>query len=461
MEKLNIQEFIENSGARVSKGNANGIIVGVSTDSRTIKRGDLFFALKGPNYDGHKFVDVAFEKGACGVVVERNVASKTHRGKPILVVKSVLDALHRFAHFYRMRFRVRVVGITGSCGKTIVKDMTAIILSSRYNVLATRGNYNNLIGLPLTIFDIDRDTEVVVLEMGANHMGEIERLAEISRPQIGVITNIGRAHLEFFDSLKNVLTAKMELINALPKNGVAVLNSDDPYLRSVINKRKGKRTVTFGSSADSHISLDNVNQTKAELRFSLKISNRKANIRIKGLGKHLVSDALAACGVGHIFKISMSQMSASLKDFRLPPGRLGVKRYKKGYIIDDSYNANPNSTRAAIELLWDLFPTHRKVIILGDMLELGEKGESLHKEIGQFIGRGSNTILFTIGREARAIGEGAKSQGMDSSNVYGFIDKRSAIAQLRHMLKPRDVILVKGSHALHLEDVVDRIMEWK
>jgi len=339
--------------------------------------------------------------------------------------------------------------------------MTAVILSYKYNVLATKGNYNSLIGLPLTVFNIDKNTEVAVLEMGANHMGEIKRLAEISEPQIGVITNIGRGHLEFFGNLENVLKAKMELINALPGNGVAILNCDDPYLQSIIKKRRGKRTVTFGFGADSKVSGDSINQTKTELRFSLKILDRRADIKLRELGRHLVSDALAACSVGHLFKISLNQMSAALRNFKLPSGRAGIKRYQKGYIIDDSYNANPNSTRAAIELLWELFPDDRKVIILGDMLELGKKGEALHKEIGRFIGRGSGVILFTIGREASAIAEGAKSEGMDSDSVYEFINKKRAMARLKYILRPKDVILVKGSHALHMEEVTNEIMKWK
>ena len=461
MEKLGIQEFINSSGARISKGYANGVIGGVSTDSRTIKRNDLFFALKGPNYDGHKFIGTAFKKGACGVVVEKKVIDRTYNGKPILAVKSVLDSLHRFAHFYRKRFKVKVIGITGSCGKTIVKDMTAVILSSKYNVLATKGNYNNLIGLPLTIFNIDKNTEVVVLEMGTNHMGEIKRLAEISEPQIGVIINIGRAHLEFFGNLENVLKAKMELINALPSNGVAILNCDDPYLQSIIKKRRGKRTITFGFGSDSEVSGYGINQTKTELKFSLKILDRRTAISFKGLGRHLVSDALAACSVGHLFEIPLNQMSATLRNFKLPPGRVQLKRYRKGYIVDDSYNANPNSTRAVVELLWELFPDDRKVIILGDMLELGKKGEVLHKEVGRFIGSGKGVILFTIGREASAIAEGAKLEGMDSDSVYEFIDKKRAMEKLKHILRPKDVILVKGSHALHLEEVTNEIMKWK
>ncbi len=455
MERVTIKEVITAVHGELISGRERGQISGVSIDSRTIKKGEIFFALKGERFDGHDFLNEAIEKGAEAAVVSRK-KKFPDRMKMIKVVHT-LTALQELAKYYRLKFNPVVVAVTGSNGKTTTKDMLKALLSSKYRVLATPGNYNNIVGLPLTLFEISPDTECLVLEMGTNHPGEIKRLAEISLPQIGVITNISATHLQFFRCISNVLSAKMELVDSLPPRGKVVLNIDDVHLRSRFQRIK-REIITFGTNPQADVRASDVLASrsggKERLSFAVQAGRDRQEFELYCLGRYNIHNALAAISVARELGISFSRMANLLKEFRFPKLRMEKLKYGKVTIINDAYNANPTSVKAVLSEFISSFPTRRKIVVLGDMLELGRTSRKFHQEIGKVVATSPIYTLITVGEDARFIAQAAHEWGMEKSNIFFFKNKKFASRKLKELLKPRDAVLIKGSRKIGLEEVI-------
>lgn len=422
--------------------------VGCSTDTRTLKGGELFVALKGENYDGHDMLGRAIAGGAKAAMVERHLDEPI----PLLVVGSTRKSLGRLASSWRGRFTTPLVAITGSNGKTTTKEMLASILGTRGSVLATSGNLNNDIGVPLTLFRLNADHDYAVLEMGANHPGEIAWLAEISKPNVGAVTLAAQAHLEGFGSLEGVARAKGELFAGLDTDGIAVVNSDDSFADSWRQTARGHPVLSFSLKGDADVSAEDLGPDESRVRrMRLHIGNDSAELGLNLLGRHNVSNALAATACAHALGLELESCRVGLERMRPIAGRLQLKRGLAGcFLIDDTYNANPFSLATAVEALEEL-PGERW-LVLGDMGELGPEALALHQQAGRMLARSSISRLFTLGDFAAA----AAGNFDRERNV--FTDVNSLIETLKVDLTDRVTLLVKGSRAMRLERVVDSLV---
>jgi len=433
-------------GARYSGG--DGWFEGISTDTRTLRRGALFCALKGPKYDGHEHCAEAEQKGACGAIVERDVDTSLST----LVVPDSRRALGRLAQTWRRRFSTRVVGVTGSNGKTTVKEMIAAILRTDAPVLATQGNLNNDIGVPQTLFQLADEHEYAVIEMGANHLGEIEWLAEIAQPLVGVITLCAPSHLEGFGSIENVAQAKGELYTGLLAEGTAVVNADDDFAAYWNDIAKCRRVLRFGLKNPADVTAANVSSRGIGngMHFTLGLPSSHIDIDLPFDGLHNVSNALAAATVAFALDVAPTAIKSGLENTIKVDGRLCMIEGRAGCrIIDDTYNANPASLAAAIDVLASV--PGSKWLVLGDMGELGPSAAELHR-IGGAIARDSGIErLYAFGElaanAADAFGEGAQTYG----------DMGELISALQATLSERVTLLVKGSRTMRMERIVDAL----
>lgn len=445
----------------------------VSTDSRAIRRGDLFVALRGDRFDGHDFVPAVLAQGAAGVIVHDeyrlppNVAAACQiegRSAPFVFgVRDPLFAYQQLATHHRSRFHIPVVAVTGSNGKTTTKDMVAAVLAQRWPVLKTEGNFNNRIGVPHTLFRITARHHAAVIEMGVDQQGQTTRLCEIVRPTIGLITNIGPDHLEFFGSMEGSAQAKAELLDMLPADGTAILNADDPYF-DYLASRARCRVMSFGFSEMADVRASGVTADAREgttFRLHLPGKSRPTVVRIKVHGTHNVTNALAAAAVGAVVNLSGSMIAQGLSRFRPAAMRSQVVTHQGLHIINDCYNANPASMKAALQLLAQWSPARERIAVLGDMLELGPESRSLHREVGQFLATQGLSRLIACGTLGREIAEGARLGGMAASQIEEVADAAAAADRLKKMVRQDDVVLVKASRGMKMEQVVQALMGMK
>lgn len=450
-------EVLRATSGKLVAGREGAMMRGVSTDTRTIKRGNLFFALQGERFDGHDYLPLAFRKGAGGAVVMKNLSPR-FKGKNIARVTDTTRALGDLASFWRRRFSIPVVAVTGSNGKTTTKEMIAQILSEKYPLLKTEGNLNNAIGLPQNLFRLGRRHKVAVLEMGMNAPGEIRRLVEIASPQVGVITNVGRAHLQGVGSLRDVVRAKGELLEGLPRrDGVAFLNGDSPYLSS-LRKMSHVPVVTFGWGKRCHVrgSDFRVHNLRG-VSFQVHSGGEAVKFSLPALGSHNVENALAAIAVGRHFGVSWNSLKRALAHFKGLKWRLQVVRTKHWTILNDGYNANPDSTEKALAFLGQI-QARRRVAILGDMFELGDHASPEHKKIGGIVARTGVDLLVGVGRRGRDLCQGAVRAGFSKDKAFFFPHLNGRSCERIHSLLERgDLVLVKGSRGMHLERLVEAL----
>ena len=459
---LSVGDILNATQGEVMAGDQKVRFSGVSIDSRQIAADDLFVAIKGEHHDGHAFIKDVFNKGVKGIIVQKNLFHQlqieTEKDVICIGVSDTVKALGDLAHFHLRQFDIPVVAITGSNGKTSTKEMTVCILGQKFNVLATAGNFNNEIGLPLTLFRLNEKHQMAVLELGMNHPGEIYRLGKICVPDMGVITNIGHSHLEGLGSIEAVKNAKGELLETLSSNGRAILNADDPNVMA-LGARTSAETITYGENAEALIRAESIRMDGATLNFRLLLPNDDIEINLKIPGKFMVANALAAAAVGYVSGVSGSEIKKGLEAFIPVKGRLNILRSPSGInIVDDTYNANPSSMKAAVSTLMELSPGKRKIACLGDMLELGDFSERLHDEIGEFIGRKELIRLFLTGDFAKNIAKGAKASGMNPQNIF-IGAQEEILPELKTCLKADDWVLVKGSRSTHMEKIVNGLME--
>ena len=466
MKAFTIRQIIEATKGQLltnSSINLDAEINGVSTDTRTIKKGELFIPLVGEMFDGHYFVDEAIEKGASAVLIHREDAKflpELFSEVAVVKVADTLRALQDLASFQRNRFNIPVVAVTGSNGKTTTKDMIALVLSEKFKVLKTQGNLNNEIGLPLTLLGLEDSHEVAVVEMGMNHLGEIHRLAEIARPNIGVITNIGVSHIQNLGTRENILKAKMEIFDFFTSEDKAILNGDDEFLSKIANELP-YQIKYYGTSDIASIKAQDIKLLGEQgISYNLNIEGEIHPMEIPIPGKHNVYNSLAAAAVGSIMGIAMADIAKSLKSYRPGNMRLNIFTTDSNIkVIDDVYNASPDSMKASIEVLKDL-GQGRKIAILGDMLELGDYSQKGHTEVGEVVAHKGIDILITVGQESKFIVTGASSCGMDNRNIIHLESNKDVIEYLDTLIEQGDKILVKGSRGMKMEEIVEYLRSW-
>ncbi len=442
---------------------SENLFYGISTDSRLVSKGNIFVALHGEKFDGHNFLQPALDKGAAGVLVhdkQKIKQSGVNTAVAVIKVADTLAALGDLAHEWRRKFPIPVIGLTGSSGKTTTKEMMAAIIGQKKNVVKTEGNLNNLIGLPQTIFRINDECELVILEMGTNARGEIKRLTRIAEPDIGLITNVGQAHLEGFGSIGGVREEKGDLFYNMDKNGIAIINLDDEHVRIIADKWKGRR-ITFGMSSNADVSAKNIGKKSAKgMCFNLVIGAKMQKVEMKIVGIHHVYNAMAAAAGAKAVGINDEMIADGLKAFRPFSGRMEIIKLRNGaYLLDDSYNANPSSVREVLMTLKDLKTHHNCYVFLGDMLELGAAAEEMHRRIGMLIATIGVTALFLQGDFSAVTAAGAMEGGLPSQNIYISSDIEENINYLKKNLKKGDWILVKGSRRMKMEKIAVKIYE--
>ncbi len=436
---------------------------GVSTDSRQMKSGNLFIALVGEFFDGHKFVDAAVAGGATGIIVqnEDNVdLKKIDAGICVIKVADTLKALGDLAHAYRLRFSIPVVGLTGSSGKTTTKEMITAILGTKKKVLHTSGNLNNLIGLPQTIFRMTSAHEIAVLEMGANTRGEIKRLTQIASPDIGLITNVGPAHLAGFGSVEVVRQEKGDLFMNMDPGKTVVVNLDDEAVRTLAQKWSGRR-VTFSMTDTADVSVRDIRKNGARgVSFNLLAGGRQQKVEMKVAGIHNIYNAMAAAGVAIAAGMDDESIASGLAAFQPVGGRMEIIKLQNGaYIINDAYNANPASMREALMTLKDLKGARNAFVFLGDMLELGEAAQELHRKIGLLLAATGVKAAYLQGDFAEMVAAGAEDGGLAPEKVMFLKDDEEALASLKKQLHKGDWILVKGSRRMKMDRFVSRLCD--
>jgi len=429
---------------------------GVSIDSRTVKTGELFLAVRGDRFDGHNFISKAIEAGAAGIIVERswaevNASMMVSINIPRLIVENTIHTLGKIANIYRCKFDIPVIAVGGSNGKTTTKEMIRTILGTKYHVLCTEGNLNNQIGVPQTLFRLERKHEVAIVEIGTNHPKEIDYLCSVLEPTHGLIINIGREHLEFFGTLEGVAKSEGELFVWIEKHhGVIFVNADDNYL--VRLSKKNKKVIRFGFSRRK-VSVQGMIKSynsDAQALLCIKPRNKRAfDISLGVSGEHNAKNALAAAAVGLTMKVPLAGIQSSLASFQSTGKRMQLQRIGQITILNDTYNANPDSTLAALATLQAMKATGRKIAVLGDMLELGDQAEELHRHIGKNTARCSVDILLTIGPLSKFIHDAA------SVESKAHFDSKSTLTEyLIHTVADGDIVLVKGSRGMKMEEII-------
>lgn len=449
MIKRTYAAVAEMAGSKEINKEYNDVLVrGVTIDSRKIDEGQLFVPFKGERTDGHQYVEDAIKRGASAAFWQKDVPNPPE-GLPLIFVEDSLEAIQSLAKSYLKELDVKVVGITGSNGKTSTKDMTTSLLSIKYKVQKTEGNYNNHLGLPLTVLGLEEDTDIAVLEMGMSGKGEIDFLTRLAEPDIVVITNIGESHLLDLGSREGIAEAKLEILNGLKENGRFVYLGDEPLLTEAVENRELDKK-TFGMSTFNYLYPTKI--TAREQGSSFFINKSEETFELPVLGNHNILNALASMLVAEYFGISFSEMNKGFQNLKLTNMRMELLIGKSDVkIINDAYNASPTSMLAAISVLKNLPGFKQKIMVLGDMLELGEKEEEYHVEIGKQL-EGID-VVYTYGKLGASIAKGAQTV-LPNANIHAFLDKEELIASLLPTINEETIVLVKASRGMKLEEVV-------
>ena len=461
---LTWDEVLAATDAEVHSGKLRGndTIPHITTDTRKIAAGDLFIALRGENFDGADFAADALHKGAAAVLVNALLSAsvqkdlKKEKGT-VLIVPDTLKAYQEIAHAWRMKFDIPVVAITGSNGKTTTKDLTAVVLSGRGAVCRTAANYNNEVGLPLTLLGITEDDTAAVVEIGMRGLGQIAALAPVAAPNIGIVTNVCEVHMELLGSIENIAKAKAELVEAIPVGGTVLLNADDERVAAMRSMAAdGVRILTYGIGADADIRAEALRLAAGGSQFMVTWGNERHDYSIPLAGRHNVSNALAALAAGFVLGCTPQEMQAGLRTLTPTKMRYEVHEIGARRFINDAYNASPSSMCAAIETTASLYHG-RRIAVLGDMLELGAAAEEAHREIGKRVAELGFAALVTYGEQARWMHKAAEAAGC--SVCYHAESHEAAAKYLREMLVDGDTVLFKGSRGMEMEQIIALLTE--
>lgn len=477
MEPLKLDELLEATNGVVQEYATGSIdrenwFNGISTDTRTLNKGDLFFSLKGPRFNGDDFIKDALSKGANGIVCD----GKRPLDKGLMInVADTTKALGDLAKYYRKKMPAKIIAVTGSNGKTTTKDMIYHLLSKKFDVVKSKNSFNNFIGVPLTIFDINKCHKFGVVEMGTNAFGEIRRLSEIGSPDVAVITNIAETHFQGLKSVTGVQKAKAEILDNINDQGVLLINSDDEFALEIGKGFKGE-FIDYGFNRNAKISASNIKRNGIGWSF---IVNDKHKVNLPVPGYYNIFNCLAAYAVGHSLGFDFSDIDSAFDDFKLSPmrmdketititgngrnhlsnGKLSNNMSAEITVINDAYNANPSSMRAVIRDYGMSHTNGRKIFISGDMAELGDESERLHFDIGEEIGVSGIDVLWTVGEYANSVSDGAVGSGMSKDNILSFVNLQDLLNFAIITLKNNDTILIKGSRSMKLENVIDGIKQ--
>ena len=459
---LTIDEVLKVTGGKLLQGKGDCSFQGISTDSRTVAEGELFVALKGPHFDGHHFALEALRKKAGGVLIEEgkvgDIRWNGYRSRAVIAVGDTLSALGDIAQSWRRKYDIPLVALTGSNGKTTTKEMIAACLETTFSILKTKGNLNNLIGVPLTLLTLTEKERIVVLEMGMNVPGEIGRLAEIAEPDVGLITNIQAVHLEGMGSLERLKEEKGELFRKMRRDGTILVNQDDPRVVDLARDYPGQK-ITFGIEHPAEIMAREIQLHGAQgTSFTLILEGEALEIHLRLLGRHFIPNALAAVGMACLFGVEVDRAREALENFRPFPMRMEVVPLKGGgTLINDAYNANPHSMGVALETLAEVKGTGRAIAVLGDMLELGGFTNQAHEQVGKKVCDLSIDFLMAMGDEAPVVVESAIRFGLPMERAQIVESHSEAASLLRQMVQSGDWVLVKGSRRMAMEKIVERL----
>jgi len=458
--ELNAADVARVCGGELVAGDAARETVGVSIDSRSVAADEMFIAIEGDRHDGHDFADAASEAGASLLVVARDrlgrVSEASRSRSAVVAVPETLYALHALANAHRLRFAIPLIAVTGSCGKTTVKEMLSAVAAQKFRVAKSRDNFNNEIGLPLSLFEIGPDTELCVVEMGINTPGELTRLCTIAEPTAGIITNIGRVHLEGFGSVEKVAEAKGELAEYLAsRDGTLFISDDDQWCRAIADRFSGE-CVTFGENADARVRAVDV-ETGDTTRVTLADDEEPYVVDLPG--KYMGLNALAAIAVGRWLDVTHKRIQAGLNQFERLPMRMAVIQTGSATVIDDSYNANPESVCAALDVLAQRPTVGLRIAVLGDMKELGEAAVQLHRMVGTYAAQAGVDLVIAVGEYAQHVVQGAGDAGLAAEQCIAFDARDAAVGFLVRFVFEPNVILIKGSRAAQMDDVVDKLSQ--
>lgn len=446
MEKLMLSEIAGIFGKEVS---SDIEINDICTDTRNLTRGCLFIALKGDKFDAHDFVPKAVEQGAVMCITEREI-----KGCPCIVVDDCREALLKIAHYYRMKFKIRLVGVTGSVGKTTTKEMISLVMSKKFRTLKTQGNLNNEVGLPKTLLNLNYGYEAAVIEMGMSHFGEISRLSRTASPNMAVITNIGFSHIENLKSQEGILKAKLEILDGMDKDSPLIINADDKLLYNIKNTLE-RKVYTFGiDNPESDFRALNITEHDGITEFDISYGDKKIHTVLTAVGRHNVLNAVTAFAAGKICGIEDNIISSAFSEF--VPDSLRQNISKKGgqTVITDCYNASPDSMKASLEVLSGMETNGRKIAVLGDMLELGEMSEILHRKVGETAVLARPDIVFCYGDYSKFIAEETQKSGIET---YYSDNKDFISLKISECLREGDTIIFKASRGMKLEEIINKI----
>ncbi len=451
MEKLLLSEIV--TAVRGSFGYPSNIEVSsISTDTRTIEKGAVFVALKGKNFDGHDYAAKAMELGAVAVITERAVD-----GAECIIVDSAQSALLDIAGYYRDKFDIKLVGITGSVGKTTTKEFVSLVMSKKFRTLKTQKNFNNEIGLPMTLFNLTSEYEAAVIEMGMSNLGEISRLSLTSKPNLCVITNIGFSHIENLGSQENILKAKMEILDGADENAPLILSKDDKFLRSVEVRAERKKIFYSVTDSSANVYASDIETKSDKIEFNINSDGKNYKAVINCLGEHNVKNALAAFCVGREYNISPDDIIEAIGEF-VPDGiRQKTSEVNGIKIIADCYNSSPDSAKSAIHTLSQIDTKGKKIAVLGDMLELGKMSKELHKSVGEAVCDENIDLLLCFGGMSEYYVKGALKKGFDKNNAKIFASKEDVAEYLKTTMKKGDAVLFKASRGMKFEEIIEKI----
>jgi len=463
----NRNEILLATAGRLLRNGQSSRFGEVVTDSTKVKRGSVFVALKGERLDGHGFVSDAVKRGAGCVVVHRNLHSSTYGAATVVKVRDTLTALGDLAHHRREAYGAKVLAITGSNGKTTTKEMVAAILEAAYardkpvrgKILKTEGNFNNLVGLPLTLLRLDRRTKVAVVELGTNRPGEIARLAEIAAPDMGMITSVAAAHLEGLNSLAGVAREKGKLFSGIRPGGMIAVNMDDPWVRRLGEKFNGKK-ITYGKHGEVRAESWRPLGDRG-MMLDLRAGKKRARVRLGFLGEHNITNAAGAAAMAYGFGVSLAVIRRGLQTVKPFPMRMQIENWRKIGIINDTYNANPASMEAAVKTLAAIQCRGEKTAILGDMFELGRRTHSQHLQLGKQVARAGIDRLYLLGAQAKQVKRGALQGGMAAERIVIGADHSHVAILLRSHVTKGDWLLFKGSRGMKMELILNKLKSSK
>jgi UDP-N-acetylmuramoyl-tripeptide--D-alanyl-D-alanine ligase len=453
---MKVEECLKAVDGEIVIGSGEKTFRGVSIDSRTIKEGELFVCINGDRFNGHNYIEEAQNKKAAAIILSDRSGVVSGKGKaPLIIrVKDTLKALQELAQFYRKKIPVKVIGITGTNGKSTTKEMTAAIMETKFKTIKTEGNLNNHIGLPLNLFNLSRGDEIAVLEMGMSATGEIKRLAEIAKPEVGVVTNISEGHLVHLKTLKKIQEAKGELFDSLNENGTAIVNVDDPLVLELAESIKAK-VLTYGIYNKADIKAEEIHPMgQGGFKLDVRFFDKNIPMPIPFLGECNIYNALAAMATSWSFGVAPDDIKRGIMNAKLLANRFEIIEYEGMVVINDSYNANPRSMKEALKVLANYKCEGRHFFIVGDMLELGDLAESAHKSLGEDVARYSIDYLVSVGELSGRVTQSAVAAGMNKKNTAAASGHECAVAFIKKYSRPGDCLLVKGSRGSKMEEII-------